>query len=356
MISALAPFPSQGRAREGLCRLPAQTKQPIRVLTTRTSGSSHRVLLVQAPLAIFSGHSLETTSMYRLFPLVLIAGLACCGPAQADEPSADSRFTFLPGGVLVQPFAANYQEPRVGLRKQIGSSRLKLDIGSTLDLVEYAMSDEKSKRVRAGVDFFTYALSTSANGLRLQIDAVDGFFGGHVSYQARDDAAAFSLRLRLLHLSAHFIDGHFDLTTGTWKNGLAPIPFTKDFGELVGSYELLSSTACLKFYSGFGYATLIRPTDIKRFSTIHGIELHTTNLPGTALGKPFSLFLADNLSLVGIPSVVGTNNLEMGTKFGEWSGSGVRLYVSYYSGLTVFSQYYNVREEEWGLGFTFDVW
>ncbi len=294
--------------------------------------------------------------MHRPFLCILVGTLAVANTHASDESDNDARFTFLPGRILVHPFAANPQEPRVGLRKQTGSSRMKLDIGSSLDVVGYSLSDERSKTISAGIDFFTYALSTSANGLRLQIDAVDGFFGGHVSYRARDDASAFSLRLRLMHLSAHFIDGHYDLSTGTWKDNMAPIPFTKDFGELAAAYEWQWPILSVELYSGFGYATLIRPADISRFSTLHGVEVHTTNVPGTALGKPFNLFLAYNLSVVGIPSVAGTNNLEAGAKFGEWSGTGIRLYFSYYSGLTVFSQYYNVRERQWGLGFAFDVW
>lgn len=276
--------------------------------------------------------------------------------ARAEDPVEKSRFTFLPGGLLVQPFAASYQEPRVGVRKEIGSSRLKLDIGSTMDLVEYTISTGQSKRLRAGIDFFTYALSTSAQGLRLQIDAVDGFFGGHISFQSADADSRFSLRLRILHLSAHFIDGHFDNATGTWKNGIEPIPFTKDFGELTAAYETDLSPVGIRFYTGISYATLIRPTEIKRTSTIHGVEIHTLNWPGPVFGRPFCLFAADNLSLVGIPSYVGTNNVEFGMKFGEWSASGVRLYISYYSGLTVFSQYYNIRDSQWGLGFAFDMW
>ncbi|MBM2840454.1 MAG: hypothetical protein HW412_982 [Bacteroidetes bacterium] len=288
--------------------------------------------------------------------LILIVHLLPLASSAADDPEVDSRFTFLPGRTLVHPFVANYNEPRVGLRKEIGSSHLKIDIGSSLDVLEYTVSSEKSKKVRAGVDFFTYALSTSAEGRRLQIDAVDGLFGGHLSYQAVDEERTFSLRLRIIHSSAHFIDGHFDNTTGTWKNGIAPIPFTRDFIELAGAVEHQWSSISLMAYSGFSYAMLIRPENIKRASTIHGFEARTTNALGTAMGKPFSLFFADNLSLVGIPKYIGTNNLELGVKFGEWAGSGVRLYISYYSGLTVFSQYYNIREEQWGLGFTFDVW
>jgi hypothetical protein len=294
--------------------------------------------------------------MRRCLLILLVLAPITTSLAAAQEEPGGSPFTFLPGRILVQPLTANNQEPRVGIRKQLGSSRLKLDIGSTLDVVEYTISSEKSKKLRAGIEFFTYALSTSANGLRLQIDAVDGFFGGHVSYRALSENAIFSLRLRLLHLSAHFIDGHFDNTTGTWKDGIAPIPFTKDFGELIGSYELQASFFSFMFYTGFSYATLVRPEEIKRFSTITGIEFHTTNGDATAFGKPYSLFLADNFSLVGIPSYVGTNNLETGVKLGEWTGSGIRLYLSYFSGLSVFNQYYNIHEAHWGVGFTFDVW
>jgi len=125
---------------------------------------------------------------------------------------------------------------------------------------------------------------------------------------------------------------------------------------LIGAYELRWIGLSLELYTGFSYATLVRPVEIRRLSTIHGFQAHTTNILGTAFGKPYSLFLADNLSLVGIPSYVGTNNLELGVKLGEWSGSGVRFYLSYYSGMNVFSQYYNIRDQEWGFGFTFDVW
>src|SRR5436309_11195457 len=122
--------------------------------------------------------------MHRQILVVLTLLPLARSTTAAEDGGENSRFSFLPGHILVQPFAANYQEPCVGVRKQIGSSRLKLDIGSTLDVVEYAFSTEKSNRLRAGIDFFSYALSTSAEGHRLQIDAADGFFGGHVSFQS----------------------------------------------------------------------------------------------------------------------------------------------------------------------------
>jgi hypothetical protein len=233
---------------------------------------------------------------------------------------------------------------------------MKLDIGSTFDLLEYAISNDRATNMRVGIDFFTYVLTTNSEGLRLQVDAVDGFFGGHITYHDWSPSRTLSFRLRLLHLSAHFLDGHYDNAAATWKNGRNPIPFTRDFGEFVGAYTWHRVSVEFMFYSGISYATLIRPVEIKRISTIHGMEVHSANLLGQVFGNPCNIYAADNLTLAGVPKYVGTNNLEFGVKFGEWTDRGVKVYLSYYSGLEIFSQYYNVRSDQWGVGFAFDVW
>ncbi|HTP12315.1 MAG TPA: DUF1207 domain-containing protein [Bacteroidota bacterium] len=291
-----------------------------------------------------------------LLAAVLVMAFAQISFPQVSTTTQDDRWQFLPGGTMFKPLVANPQEPRVGVRKEIGSSRLKLDIGSMVDFVQFAANDSGTLRLRMGADFFTYALTTSAQGLRLQVDAVDGFFGGHIVMRCDDGPRSFTLRLRLLHLSAHLIDGHFDNATGQWKNGQLPIPFTKDFGELTAAYEFpLAWSRCL-VYSGFNYATLVRPTDIKRIMTLHGIELRTRDNFATVLGKPFALYTAYNITLTGVPSYIGTNVVEAGVKFGRWDDIGLKFYVNYVSGLEFFSQYYNVRRNMGGLGFAVDFY
>jgi len=287
--------------------------------------------------------------------ICLMLILSACSAAGQDTPSpaVQPGTTFLPSGTVFPPLRANYQEPRVGVRKEAGTSRLKLDIGSSIDFLEYR-PDTSGGRIRIGADFFTYALTTSAEGLRLQVDAVDGFFGGHVAYAAPD--GRLLLRLRLMHISGHLIDGHWNHITMQWIDNKLPIPYTRDFGELVGYYTWGGAAAALGAYSGFSYATLARPDNLARWGTIHGVELHTTGLTGPVAGRPFSVYAADNLAFTGIPQYYGTNTLETGVKFGEWNGRGVRLYMSYYHGLEVFSQYYYVRTDQWGLGFAFDAW
>ncbi|MCZ6776585.1 MAG: hypothetical protein O7D34_09025 [Ignavibacteria bacterium] len=304
--------------------------------------------------------------MLRHLIFLIIVALSYCSKTfvmseartQTKYEEVTSPFTFLPGSTLFPPLAADYLEPRVGLRKEIGSSRMKLDVGSMLDLLEYTIPGDNSKKLRLGIEFFTYALTTSVRGLRLQVDAVDGIFGGHVLYDAAGERSAFSVRLRILHLSAHFVDGHFDSASDQWNDGRNPVPFTKDFGELLGAYEfrLSGTNIWLLAYSGFSYATLIRPTDIRRFAIVHGIQIRTADEFSHIFDKPFILYAADHLTLVGIPEYIGTNNLEFGMKFGRWSESGIRIYLSYFKGLDIFSQYYDVRRNEWGVGFAFDFW
>jgi hypothetical protein len=286
---------------------------------------------------------------------MLLLSCVPAGRSQSLDTTAARGFEFLPGGTLFPPPVSNLQEPRVGVRKELGSSRLKLDIGSTLDFLQYTFDEPSTMRLRVGAEFFTYALTTSAEGLRLQVDAVDGFFGGHILFRAEDGNRAYTVRLRLMHLSAHLVDGHFDTDSLRWKDGRLPIPFTRDFGELLGALTFPLAGASLTVYTGFSYATLVRPGDLRRLASLHGFDIHTSEGPGTLFGKPYELYGAYTLTLAGVPAYTGTNVLEGGVKLGRWSGHGIRLYVNYASGLEFFSQYYNERRSMWGAGFTLEV-
>jgi hypothetical protein len=268
-----------------------------------------------------------------------------------------TRFTFLPRALAVPPLTAHHQEPRVGLRKEIGSSKMKLDIGASVDLLEFRPSSDSLERFRLGVDFFTYALSTSADGLRLQIDAVDGFFGGHVAYvNDMSMEEQFIIRLRILHLSAHFLDGHYNTTTRTWKNNREPIPFTRDFGEVLAIYKADVAEFDYQIHGGFSYATLLRPVEIGRTEFLAGFELHSLSLFDSVFDKPFNIYAAYHLTLREIGSFIGSNTVDVGVKFGEWNSTGMKIYLSYFNGLDFFSQYYNERRKHWALGFAFDFW
>jgi hypothetical protein len=286
---------------------------------------------------------------------VLVAQVVCGWSslyAQENDRTFGSRFVFLPSGIAFPPLLASYGEPRVGVRKQVGTSRLKIDIGNQLDLAEFRVADHQS--IRVGSDLFGYALTTNAYGLRLQVDAVDAFFGGHIVYRNDLRNHALVVRLRILHLSAHLVDGHYDHSAKAWSVR-DPKPYTRDFGELTFLYEVRTGKTSLMFYSGISYAVLVRPEVMRRVMSTHGVELRIPDV-GSFLGKPVNLYVADHLMVHGAPVYIGTNNLEFGLKLGTMSGSGIRLYGSYYTGMQIFGQYYDETTAHWAVGFALDFW
>jgi hypothetical protein len=290
-----------------------------------------------------------------LLPILLLL-THTAGPALAQPgDSTRSHWEFLPGAALLPPFPASPEEPRTGIRKEIGSSRMTLSIGGQLDLVEWRPGGDPGMRIRAGAQLFMYALTTSYQGLRLQLDAADGYFGGYLVCQQRGPASALTLRFRIMHLSSHMLDGNYDLNTGEWKDGREPVPLSRDFGELVGAYSWLGTNWEVMVYSGFSYATLVRPSELMAWNTLLGVVAHTSVWPERVFGKTASVYLSDHYSLAGLNSLQGTNILEAGLKMGMWEGSGVKVYVSYHSGLEVFHQYFDLQRYDWGLGIAFDL-
>jgi hypothetical protein len=90
------------------------------------------------------------------------------------------------------------------------------------------------------------------------------------------------------------------------------------------------------------------------WNTLFGVVAHVSPWPGGVFGKPASVYLSDHYSLSGLSSLQGTNTLEVGLKMGVWEGSGVKLYISYHSGLEVFHQYFDLQRYDWGLGIALD--
>jgi hypothetical protein len=304
---------------------------------------------------------LRDIAFMKSFPLAVVAlclatGLASSRQHPGTEASTDTAgFEFLPAGTSFMPLVASYQEPHTGLRKEFGSSRMRLEIGTTLDLLAFRFRGAEISDLRMGADLFAYGLTTSSQGLRLQIDAVDGLFGGHLVFRHGMRQNHFAIRLRILHHSAHFVDGHYDLDSGAWKGDREPNPYTRDFGELMLANRWSFPRISVRLYGGVSYATLARPEEVQRWAGQAGVELQYA-LPGDGvLGRPFSIYLADHFSLNGVPAYRGSNNLEGGVKFGRWDGPGLRFYVNYHSGLEPFGQYFDVFRQHWGAGFALDV-
>ncbi len=276
----------------------------------------------------------------RLAPLlaVLLGALSHIAAAQADS----TAWTFFPDRTLFSPLMANHEEPRMGIQQEIGGSAMKVAVGNAVQVFEYHSG---TTTLQGSLLFFVYALANDYRGYLLKIDAADGYFGLGFSYHTD---TPFSFRLRAIHLSAHLVDGHFNDATMRWRDDKIPFPFSRNYGELVGAYSSSVGGFPLRLYAGFGYAPIIKPKEIRKFSTLAGWELQS---PGRTRA-----YLAHHFSLLGTPTYIGSNTLEGGVKFANAAGRGIRLFLVYQNGLDNFCEYYNERKEFAGAGFAVEFW
>lgn len=292
---------------------------------------------------------------YTLLKHTLLFCTVCSTAAFAQQNQVDGggTFEFLPKGLHFVPLKANHQEARIGVFKYFATANLKVDIGNTIDVFGLTFSSS-NVRFTAGIDFMAYAFVTGAQGLRLQVDALDGFFGGNISFSRTNDANQLQGRLRILHLSAHFVDGHYNVSTKQWLDNRVPLPLTKDFGELLIAHEFQFFSDILRYYGGISYATLVRPSELRRFTFLSGFEFAARKLFGKAFDQPTNPFIANHFTLNGNPVYTGSNQTQIGVKFGDWHGKGIVLYLAYYVGNNFFSEYFDERVSIVGAGFTVD--
>ncbi|MCB9250514.1 MAG: hypothetical protein H6613_19225 [Ignavibacteriales bacterium] len=248
---------------------------------------------------------------------------------------------------------ANYDEARIGILYYPKNGNLKVDIGNNIDLFAFNFPLSKS-RLTLSIEFMAYALSTSYEQKRLQIDALDGFFGGNVAFSKNYNDGKLISRFRIIHNSAHLVDGHYDDQKDEWMNNSRPIPFAKDFGELLLGYQFFTNFGNIRTYSAINYSTLIRPSELKKWNGFIGFEIATNKIISEIFNHETNLFLASQFTLEGNPEhQINYNNLA-GIKFGEWNKKGIVFYLSYYYGSHPFSEYYYKRVSQFGIGFNVD--
>ncbi len=275
--------------------------------------------------------------------------------AQKTKTVNNSNFQFImfPSGINFMPIKADYEEPRVGVQYLIKTNNLKVDIGTSVDLFGFKLNREKIYATLS-IDFFAYALATSFQGHRLQIDALDGFFGGNGAVTKELGKDKLQVRLRIVHNSAHFVDGHFNRLIHDWIDGIQPIPYTRDSGVLTAAYIFNKNKYSLKLYSAISYATLVRPSAMKKWLGYTGFEINFPKVLGEVQGAPVNLFVASHLFLDANPGYTLNSNSMAGVKIGKWHGKGIVFYLDYFHGHHYLSQYFLQKTEQIGAGFFVD--
>jgi hypothetical protein len=286
-----------------------------------------------------------------IFSLVLLTIFPLSAQTDSSNDSCPLSFVFLPEGYHITPLKTHLDEPRLGLCKSLDQSGMKVDIGNSVDLFQ-CNNLIPAWSLTAGIDFFAYAYVKSTDGLRLQIDAIDGFFGGNLSGSRALAYGILETRLRILHHSAHLVDGHWK--NGHWMDNMEPVAFTKDYGELVIGHRFTLREERIRYYAGTSYATLVRPAVIKRIAGLIGIECATSRFTSTIGDHPIIPFISYTMQLTGVPRYSATHNLQIGVKFGEWEKKGINIFVEYYNGRHMFAEYFDRTMKTFGAGFAVD--
>lgn len=264
-----------------------------------------------------------------------------------DVERSESRISLVPHGLLFRPLVANPFEPRVGLSTQIRSNRIMLDIGNSVDLLRLALDGDGSA-VTLGTDFFAYTLLRGESNFHFPVDAADFLFGINFNYKGPSSHGPISGRLRISHVSAHFVDGHYDNATARWKDSRYPNVYSREFLDGVVACEPTSLHNAVRAYLGAIYLFHVNPDNVGRLIGNAGVEIHGELLAHT------NVYLGYQAAAMKVAEFALRHNIQAGGKIGEWNGRGVNAYLSYFSGYALHGEYYDLKENYFALGFLVD--
>jgi len=256
-------------------------------------------------------------------------------------PSLELRL--IPSGRLFRPLIANTFEARVGMMGYLDQKQFRLDIGNSIDLFGLTINTAQEKHeFTAGADFFTYTLLQKEEGFHFPTDAVDYLFGVNLNYSQALGGNFLAARFRISHISAHFLDGHYDGTAGRWKDR-DPQAYSREFFDLVISYEI----SLMRYYIGASYLFHVDPSWLHRTAFQAGAELTS----GEYIHKNIMAYAAIDVKLINISGYAAVNTLQLGVRFGQMKGPALDLFVTYFSGNSTSGEYYDVKIHYWALGF-----
>jgi hypothetical protein len=251
---------------------------------------------------------------------------------------------WFPSDPAVQPFSANFLEPRIGFHFQTGENDLRLDIGSSRDIFHYS---EGNETFSAGADFFTYTKLRGEKDFHFPVDAVDYLFGINAAYKKEHKEYTYGIRMRISHISAHFVDGHFDTGSQSWRDGLAPRVYSREFIELIPFYQ----TGMLRVYGGLSYLFHVSPNELGKQIYHLGFDAYFDQWSFYGI-TPFAAY---DYKLEDVYAKGSVHSVGLGLKAGESRGAGFRVELTYFSGNSIHGEYFDVYEEYVSLGFNIDI-
>jgi hypothetical protein len=270
--------------------------------------------------------------------IILVIALAAASAHAGD-------LSFVPHGLLFRPLTANTFEPKVGFTVQSGENKLDLDIGNSIDLVQYTTD---SIAVSFGADFFTYTFLRGESNFHFPVDASDYLFGFNINVFKDHPTGTVAARLRLSHISAHFVDGHYDGTNQMWKDNENPHVYSREFLDFTLAVEPSLLKRNLRAYVGAMYLFHVDPRGLSRWSATVGGEYHN-EVTGN-----INLYAAYQANYMNVIEASTRHDIQAGVKLGPWAGRGVKFFASYFNGYNIHGEYFDQKEKYTGFGMNID--
>jgi len=252
---------------------------------------------------------------------------------------------WFPAELNIQPFTSNLLEPRNGFMFALGEDWLRLDIGTSRDILQLKSGKET---ISLGADLFTFTRLRSNNNFKFPVETIDFFFGINGGFNKHDGDREYGVRIRLSHLSAHLVDGRYDVHSNEWVDDRDPFTFSKEFIELFPYYRISG----FRVYLGLTYIFHIIPEIINK--GIYQVGFDYFILPFS--NGSITPFVAYDFKLNGINDTYFGNNIaKLGVKFGSPLSRGFSVLISYISGKSIQGELFDLTENYLNIGFNLDL-
>jgi hypothetical protein len=275
--------------------------------------------------------------IFKILSILVFSGLLHA------QDSTEIKFSFSQMENIFTSPIASMTESRIGLIKDFRTSKIRMDIGASPDIIKIDLNNKICKTIALGADFHAFGLLfNESDKIILQVDAIDAFFGGHISLKNIFRDESISARIRIMHLSSHLVDGHYDLSKNEWKEGKNPIAFGREFLE----FHTLFQFRKLSFYIGMNYIFRQRPDVLTKanFEIAGDCQIYEL-IPDLV-----NIYFGYDFKLNGVQEkYCGNNNIEVGFRFGL--RKGIKIFYQFYSGNSYYGEYYNEKLHYSGIGF-----
>jgi len=238
--------------------------------------------------------------------------------------------------LLFKPLTANTFEPRVGALFQFGEKKLRLDIGTSLDLMN--VYQQYKDKINIGTDFFTFTRLRSEGNFKFPVETSDYFFGINGSYKTEISKLPFSVRFRLAHISSHLVDGL--AIDSIFKR--RTFVYSREFVDLLAAVNVSD----FRLYVGSQYVFSTKPKTPNPINPQLGFDY---NEP---INKWLRIIAGYDFKLVGINGVYsGVNTAQLGMMLQTEENIGILINLNAFQGKSIHGMFFMEEDSYIGLGF-----